>query len=291
MADQFARPSYPLELPSYQDYAATAEESIAPDLWRGCVGLWVPALGRTGKFLQDLTHLSGDAISSETAWQTGPYGYELNIDGTDNRAHTVAIDSTHSLAGATDFSAVVICSASSHALSKGAISFRRLATTAGLLIFYPFDTDGGDGARVFIDGSVRENENTAPSGRADDISRVFVLTYDGATSRTYVDGIEVANASHTSTLRSDPTNIDIGRWRAGNQIFHGAISLTALYDRALPVEEVLSWARGPFDIVTPITRSPVGISVGAVDTISKIVGPGGLAGGHRLAGDGGGIAA
>ena len=56
-----------------------------------------------------------------------------------------------------------------------------------------------------------------------------VGTFDGATQRLYLNGVQVATRAHgrATALRAD---LDIGSWDGGSEFFTGAIDEVALYN-------------------------------------------------------------
>jgi len=60
-------------------------ECESPNLWKGCVGLWVPALGPTGGTLRDLSgygkHGTLTNMDPATDWILGEKGWAIDFDG------------------------------------------------------------------------------------------------------------------------------------------------------------------------------------------------------------------
>ena len=69
------------EQPTLALHARNAAESAHPELWRGLVGAWVPALGYQGQRLLDLSSARshGDLVQG-AAWTTGPEGLAIRYD-------------------------------------------------------------------------------------------------------------------------------------------------------------------------------------------------------------------
>ena len=61
------------------------DECESPNLWKGCVALWVPALGPTGGTLRDLSgygkHGTLKNMDPATDWVAGQIGWSLDFDG------------------------------------------------------------------------------------------------------------------------------------------------------------------------------------------------------------------
>ena len=78
-----------LYIPSWaHGFARNAAESAAPDLWRGLVGAWVPALGPTGGTLHDVAGSARDGtltnMDPATDWVVGSPGSVLDFDGSND---------------------------------------------------------------------------------------------------------------------------------------------------------------------------------------------------------------
>lgn len=66
-----------------------------------------------------------------------------------------------------------------------------------------------------------------------------IATYDGSTSKTYVDGVLFASAAQSGTVKYSGYNSPIiGRSPGTSEYFDGKISLVRLYNRALTADEV-----------------------------------------------------
>jgi hypothetical protein len=70
--------------PSFkQGFARSAAESEFPQLWRGLVGAWVPALGRCGDVLHDVCgrRRTAVAVGSSVAWTPSLIGPAVDLSG------------------------------------------------------------------------------------------------------------------------------------------------------------------------------------------------------------------
>jgi hypothetical protein len=68
--------------PSFkQGFARSAAESESPQLWRGLVGAWVPALGRCGNVLRDVSGRGGAAVAAggSVSWTPSPVGPAVDL--------------------------------------------------------------------------------------------------------------------------------------------------------------------------------------------------------------------
>lgn len=81
---------------------------------------------------------------------------------------------------------------------------------------------------------------------------VLVGTYDGATMRIYLNGVETGSTAATGTM-AYPSDADRGpglgnfwNYTSGDRSFQGEIYVAALWDRALPSVEVANLSRNPW---------------------------------------------
>jgi hypothetical protein len=99
---------------------------------------------------------------------------------------------------------------------------------------------GGTFAEVYGTGALTANTWTHLAG-----------TYDGATLRLYVNGVQVAILAWTGTIATSANPLQIGGDSIYGQYFQGQIDEVRIYNRALSASEVLA------DMATPVvTGSP-----------------------------------
>jgi Concanavalin A-like lectin/glucanases superfamily len=71
----------------------------------------------------------------------------------------------------------------------------------------------------------------APAGAIQPGSTYHVVgTFDGATQRLYVNGVEVANAPLAGGASKSSTGIYVGSWDSGQEYFNGVIDDVAVYN-------------------------------------------------------------
>ena len=68
----------------------------------------------------------------------------------------------------------------------------------------------------------------------------FFLSYDGTTTKYYINAGEMASNFHNDPLRVTSDNLMIGTLNAANYFFNGTIDEVRIYDRGLSAEEVKS---------------------------------------------------
>jgi len=100
------------------------------------------------------------------------------------------------------------------------------STGAGNAPRFSVDTTGG---YQQADGSTQVNEQEWYH---------YAGTYDGSTSKVYLDATEEGSGSISGTLESGPANFEIGRRGDNNNHCEGRISDVRVYDKALSSTEV-----------------------------------------------------
>src|SRR5207247_6816835 len=81
----------------------------------------------------------------------------------------------------------------------------------------------------------------------------LAATYDGATIRLYVNGVQVASRAQTGAIATSTNPLQIGGDSLYGQYFAGRIDEVRLYNRALSAAQIQSDMNTP---VTPPTPSP-----------------------------------
>lgn len=92
--------------------------------------------------------------------------------------------------------------------------------------------------RVWIDDTYRALA-TAPETLSPGDIHYLVGTYDGASMKIYVDGLEVASRLQTGPLSHDPSPLYIGRNGRWDTYFKGIIDDVAIYSEALSANTIL----------------------------------------------------
>jgi hypothetical protein len=96
-------------------------------------------------------------------------------------------------------------------------------------------------------GTTYDLTHTATYALTTDTWYYVTWTYDGATSRIYVNGTEVSNTAYTGTPFNDSQNFYIGHTK--DQYFDGDVDETRVYSKALIAEEVTDLYNWTFPIL------------------------------------------
>lgn len=210
-----------------------------PNLWRGCIGAWCPSVDRSRSVLLTdhspyRNHGTLTNMDPPTDWVGSGTGVALDFDGTDDYAVSAALATV--LRGLDTFS---ICfwakKAATWSLNPAAIAVQNGATAADLLVIYPGDNSGGNGVRVFFNGSAIVNEDTATYDPTQ--WRHYALRMGGAGAVMYVDGISVGTSGTQVAITSNVTEFRIGNWN-GSQSFQGQLDDIRIYSRTLAQTEI-----------------------------------------------------
>jgi len=288
--------------PSYhQGYARSAGESELPDLWRGLVGLWVPALGITGGRLLDLSpnqeHATLIDMDIGTDWVIGGNprmpGRALDFDGTDDR---VAIRSASTLVSFTEFTIEGWTKVVN--LTDATMLYAEASNVDDDPIISVSHVDSG--GTTLYEVIRRDNVAVGLVTSTDITGRVIANTWhhfvfvneSNTTFTSYVDGVQVASGSYSAPGVITFTTHNIGaRVRSGGGFHVGQIGKCTTWSRALNAAEVLQLYTDPLAILRRRPRvlgKPPDAAIGRI--MSSLVGAGGLVGKGGIAGEGGGLA-
>jgi len=84
----------------------------------------------------------------------------------------------------------------------------------------------------------------------------LAATYDGATLRLYVDGVEVSSTARSASLPTSGNPLQIGGDSIYGQYFHGLIDEVRVYDVARTAEQIRSDMTTPVDTAPPPDTTP-----------------------------------
>lgn len=228
--------------PSYhQDFAHNESESAYPDLWKGLVGAWVPALGVTGIItLRDVSgyanHGTLNGAMTISDWQifAKPEGhsyaaYRLELDGSDD---FIEISSAVGLVDVTQGSFVV----------WGAFN-----TTGGLEILIEAFVDGsnfislrktaGDALVLrYREGAVNTDASAGTPGTT---FHNVTGAWDASNVHIWDNGALIDTTSRGNDIVA-PTVLQIGiQDGGGSSALDGSVGMGLLYNRAITTNEAL----------------------------------------------------
>ncbi len=128
------------------------------------------------------------------------------------------------------------------------------AGTAQVTVFTPAPGGGTSNAQTFTIASVSTTGlvasysfNAGSGTTVADASVHLAATYDGATQRLYVNGVQVSSRAQTGAMTTSASPLRIGGNGVWGEFFQGRIDEVRMYNRALSPAEIQT------DMNTPVT--------------------------------------
>lgn len=144
-----------------------------------------------------------------------------------------------SLEGLSAFSIGFWAKASSYVQDTAAISINNGGDVNSLFVFYPYDSLGGNGARIFFSQGNVPNQTSGAASLGED--HWFFFTARASDDyELYVDGLPVATGSGPRSLAATLSNIDFGHWN-GIQNYHGDSFGLTIHTKGFTSDEVARW--------------------------------------------------
>jgi len=201
-----------------------------------------------GTFLTDLSGNGNNGTISGATWTvSGKYGNALSFNGTNARV-TVNNSASLQLTSAMTLEAWVfpttVNSAWRDVIYKGDDNYYLMAMS----------TNSSHPVAGAILGGVYA-EAIGPNALTANTWAHLATTYDGATVRLYVNGVQVASRAKTGTIATSTNPLQIGGDSIYGQYFAGRIDEARIYNRGLSVAEIQSDMNTPL-ITPPDTQSP-----------------------------------
>lgn len=194
---------------------------------------------------------------------------------------------------ADEFTVSFTAKAPAYAANATGFSFRQSdgGTSAGLFIFYVFDSFGGDGARIFW----TENNGPDQDSGAAPVNQYhqFVFTASSApTQRLYVNGLQVDDTKTNARNLPNPIGgMGVFHWQGGQ---NGNLAMfdLAIHKRSFTSDEIADWYEESLEHPLPLAQRELRrnyfVPVAIVGGIIVLVGHGGLVGDRSiLVGSGG----
>jgi hypothetical protein len=238
---------------SWEDYA-TGPSECAPEyasLWDGLVGLWAPALGPTGNALFDLSGLNNHGtltnMDPATDWVGSPGGWALGFDGIGDFVQLGYSDAL--TFQAQQFTVLVDC--------------KKAAGSRQLLVSQPYHADHVNpylAWGLYVNDSYGVECRTGVTVVTSEVAvfkvgvyHRYAQVFDGIANTVswYRDGVLLNASTHHGTIDQRVQAPRIGANMRTDEEFSGSISSLALYDRALPADEVRAWSADPFGLLRP----------------------------------------
>lgn len=196
-----------------------------------------------GNQIFDIAGNNTGAFGNDPAWVAGQDGPAIELDGGDDY---ITLPNASTLLTDDDNWTIVVgfryLGAALIAAIQRLISFDR-NNTGGSAILFDMREDDDTLSLVYHDGggfNVLVIETLANLGNSD---HTVIVTYDGTTFRTYLDGIPDATAVDTFAGFGDGSTRIGTNSVAGDLFFDGLINYVPLFNRALSASEIfqLNW--------------------------------------------------
>lgn len=230
----------------YPGIAKNRDESAYPELWDGLIGAWDMRLGVDGELLPDRSGYGNDGtlnnmivdddwiVDNERDWV-------LDFDGQNDYVRIANHDVLNPDTGLTV--AVWLKPTVDGQVEKVVVGkpFTSQALPSHQYALLWDDSAGKTNRGIFflaLNGLLKVVNTGAEEIMFNEWSH-FVGTYDGATMRTFVNGIEKRSKAQTGTINTYTT--DLFLCRSDNDVIHfgGQVSQVLIYDRALSALEIL----------------------------------------------------
>jgi hypothetical protein len=204
------------------------------------VGSYIPTLAtaQTSPVLLPQGLTANKDITGVNAFENPRNAYALNLDG----ASWGEVHDNESLDLTTNLSLEVWCYPTEEGNASGRELIGKFISSAQPYECYALEYRATQ--FNFGIGATDNTWNSLYSSAGKSIKNWYhvVATYDGATRRIYINGVEENTQAFTKTPQTTDKNISIGRWLGqavgGTNTFFGPIAQPRIYNRALTATEV-----------------------------------------------------
>jgi hypothetical protein len=207
----------------------------------------------SGSSTNDQTSNNNDGTLSGPTRTAGRYGNGLQFDGNND---LVAVNDSNSL-DLTNGMTLEAWVRPSNAPSgfRTIINKRRGSSSYAYQLTAASTTSNRPGTRIYVNNGSRDL-----TGGTQLTANTWVhlaATYDGATQRLFVNGVEVANRAQTGSITTTTDSLRIGTNNASSEFFAGTIDEVRIYNRALSAAEIQADLNTP--VVPPVadTTPPI----------------------------------
>lgn len=209
-----------------------------PELWRGCVGAWCPALGNTGSRLFDQSlygnHGTLTNMDAATDWVVNDGYGTLDFDGSND---VVTVADSNSLDISTTITMCGWANIIGSLVDYQCVFEKARATSYALYTCYA----GSNQLRAIINiaGTRRDFIPNPAITIARDQWAHFAATFDGTTTRLWLNGAPLASTSvqYSGAIGTDTTSLSIGKM-VGFAGPNSQLNDARLYNRALTSSEL-----------------------------------------------------
>lgn len=194
----------------------------------------------SGETAVDLSGNGYDLTLANTpTWIAGHIGGALNFaSASSEKGSTDAAGLLASLQGLSAFTVAFWARAAGYQAQGPGISIHNDVDANSLFLFYPYDTNGGNGVRIFYNGAAIIDQNAEPNEAPLDEWNHFAFVSRSATDHeAFVNNASAGTSSTSKSLAATLSDVTIGAWN-DSQFFNGDIDEVLVIGRALSAGEL-----------------------------------------------------
>lgn len=194
------------------------------------------------KFQDDLTN-SGSIGSAGNLTLTGTMPYvtgKLGKGCTPSSTNYGNLANPPSLSSLSAWTISFWCYDTGYAINEAALSIGTNAN-AGSIIFYPYDTDTGNGIKIYANGTAATfNLESSPfKPAANSWQHVALVVRSASLAELYINGVlEATNTTNSHALAASLTHLRVGHYANAVQSYSGNLDDLRIYDRDLSAEDI-----------------------------------------------------
>jgi len=220
-------------------------------LHNGLIGAWVTA-GPTGATVRDYSSLKEHGaftnMEASADWHVDWPGWVIDLDGTDEYVELSNPSQFVSLAQITV--SVWVFPRGQPASGEQHVIISKGNKAANKEFRLRYNNSGGTlglNCHISTDGSNEIGGSIAPFTLQNNTWYHIALTWDGTTSRVYLDGIQGASGTSSGAINSASVDLHFGAYSdlTANDFWDGFLSNIFIWNRALNPNDILFLHRNP----------------------------------------------
>jgi hypothetical protein len=134
---------------------------------------------------------------------------------------------------------------------------------------YALYANNGKGRSSSHEYTDKDNQLASPASLPLDTWSHLATTWDGTTTRLYVNGREVASAPLTGTIRTSANALRFGGNQVWNEWFKGSLDEIRIYNRALSPAEIVQDRDAAVSASALSARTAAAVSGSKTSTLSR----------------------
>ncbi len=178
-------------------------------------------------------------LNNTPTWIAGQVGGGLNFAAASSeKGATNAAGLLTSLQGLSAFTVAFWARAAGYQAQGPGISIHNDVDVNSLFLVYPYDTNGGNGVRVFYNGAAIIDQNAEPSEATLNVWHHFAFVSRSSTDHEiFIDNVSAGTSSTAKSLAATLSHVTVGAWD-DSQYFNGDIDEVIIFGRALTADEM-----------------------------------------------------